>query len=440
MAVGNVAALAVKIFGDSKSGQQAMVDMALSTDKASKAVKGASGVMMGAWAAAAAAAALCVKEASALEQAGSAVSQVFGEMAPQVMTWAEDMSAYGLSTAQAAQAAAVLGGAIKSAGIDMEYVAILSTKLIEISMDLVATFGYSVPQALSAMAAALRAEYDPLEKFGIYLTADMVAAEATRLSMEGLTFESERQAKMIATLSLIYQQSIPYMDAAENMQDNMKLTTMRLVAETKNLASTIGGALIPILQPMVDAVGKAVGALNDQVKESELLADTSGILKDILEDVGRILETVFVPMFELAWEVLEELWNLLEPIVIPVLETLERVLSKVADALEVVCGWVEKAIGWFDDFTDSVHDAIDALTFWNDTYDPNADNAPPAAVKASKAKGGKKSSSSKAGITININTEGMTDPYALARLVTRSLEDYAHVQGRKAGQPLAGAW
>lgn len=147
MAIGNVAALAVKIFGDSKSGQQAMVDMALSTDKASKAVKSSSAVMMGAWAAAAAAAALCVREASALEQATSAVEQVFGTMAPEVMEWAEGMSAYGLSTTMAAQAAAILGGAIKSAGIEMEAVAVLSTKLIEIALDLVATFGYSVPQA-----------------------------------------------------------------------------------------------------------------------------------------------------------------------------------------------------------------------------------------------------------------------------------------------------
>jgi hypothetical protein len=380
------------------------------------------------WGAVAAGAVAAAKAASDLEQATGAVGQVFGEQAPQIMAWAEGMAQYGLSTAQAAQAAAVLGAQLANAGIPMEATAQLTEQLIMLGADMAAVFGGTVPQAVGALGAALRGEYDSLERYGITLTADAVAAEAAALSAQGLTFASEQQAKVVATLALIQQQATAITGAAAEEQDTLAASTQQLKAQITNLAAELGGVLSPVLAGVIGATADLIGAFTTAISESGILTSAANVLATAFNAVWSIVEPVLVPALEALQSIMDRLANFLDAYVIPVLDRLAEAFQRVADAISVVIGWVQDAIGWFESLIGTIHEAIDALTFWNDTYQAST-TAAIATTAAQPRAGGALPAPAAAGTTINIQM-GVGDPHAVAREIRRVLRLDAARMGR----------
>ena len=403
---GNTAILAVKIIGDSKDAQKALADLDRSLAATDNATTTAGRNLTGVWTAVAGAALGAVRAASDLEQAMGAVNQVFGEGSDEIMAWAEGMAELGLSSAQAAQAAAILGAQLQNLGIPMEYVATLTTGLIELGADLAAVFGGTVPQAVAALGAAMRGEFDTLERYGITLTADAVAAEATRLASEGLTFASEQQAKAVATLSLIWQQSTAVQGAAEEEADSLASSMAQLRASVTNLAAEVGGYLTPILSTLIGTLADVVTRLSDAIANSEVLQAAFSLLAEVGEALTRVLEALQ-----------------------PVLDAIARALDAVGDALATVIGWVESAIDAFQRFTSTVHEAIDALTFWNDTYQASPPPTTMAAGVGVMTRGGVTRAPAPVNLTINT---GVGDPHAIAREIRKVLRRDEQRLGRLA--------
>lgn len=401
---GNTAILAVKIIGDSKDAQKALADLNGSVAAADASTQAAGRSMAGVWTAVAGAALGAVRAASDLEQSMGAVNHVFEDGADEIMVWAESMADYGLSTAQAAQAAAVLGAQLTNLGIPAEHVATVTTELVELGADLAAVFGGSTAQAVGALGAAMRGEFDTLERYGITLTADKVAAEAMALAQQGVTFASEEQAKAVATLSLIQQQATAVQGAAAAEANTLASSTQQLKAEITNLAAEVGGYLTPILSTLIGVLADVIGRISTTISESEVLQAAFSLLAEVGEILAGVLETLQ-----------------------PVLDAIASALDTVAGALATVIGWVESAIDAFERFIDTIHEALDALTFWNDTYDPNALDAPPVAMSARAGVG----QHAPAPVTFNITT-GVGDPHAIAREIRKILRRDEQRLGRVA--------
>ena len=431
---GNTAILAVKIIGDAKSGITAIEATELALSDLGDTGKKSGTKMAGAWTAAAAAALACSKAAGALEQSTGAVSIIFEDSAPKVMEWAEGMAVYGLSTAQAAQGAAVLGAQLQNLGIAQETSAVLSAGLIQLSADLAAVMGGSTADAAAALGAAMRGEYDSLEKYGIALTADAVAAEVLRLQQEGVTFSSESQAKAVATLSLIWGASTQMQGAAEEQSATLNSAMGHLRASVTNLAAAIGGPLNSVLGPLIDLIARTIDQVTTFINESEVLNAVLDILAGILETIADICETVLAPIIDHITDVFERFGDLLDRTVIPILERLEETFDKIAQALDKVIGLVQDAITWFQNLTSAIGDAIDKLTFWNNEAEnvtvPEGMLAPiPPATMLTTAAAGART----AAPTVNVYMGLVTDPHATARAIRRLLASQNVEQGRPAG-------
>lgn len=434
----STATLTVRILGDSDDAVKALAEVEVSIENAEKTTKKSGKKMGGVWAAVAAAMAMCVKSAAQLEQATGALNTIFGDQADEMLDWAEGMAQYGLSTAQAAGASALLGAQMKNTGLTTEQMTVATQALVETSTQLAAVMGGSAVDAAAAMGAAMRGEFDTLERYGISLTADAVATEAARLASEGFTAASEQQAKMVATLSLIQQQATIILGEGEEQTLTARTATDHFMASITNLAAAIGGPLLNALAPLIEALADTADRMVVAAEESDILRVAGDLLSQVLEDVADILDPVLNTALDLVSDLMDKLAGLIEEYVMPILDRLAGVLDTVADALDTVIGWVQEAVEWFDNFTDSVHEAIDALTFWNDTYDPNAASSQ-ALNSTGAAMVGTHGARAGQSVTINVYADA-SDPYALARLLTRQLERYAVVQGRRAGAPLAGAW
>jgi phage-related protein len=423
------AILAVRIIGDSTGAQKALGELNQSVGQAEANTSKSGKNMAGVWAAVASGMALCSKQASALEQSTGALEQVFGESADTMLEWAEGMSAYGLSTAQAAQAAAVLGAQLQNLGASQETAAKLTQELTVLAADMAAVMGGTAVDALGALGAAMRGEFDTLERYGITLTAATVEAEAMALASQGVTFASEQQAKAVATLSLIQQQSTAIQGAAIEESDTFAASTQRLRAEISNLAAAIGGPLNAVLGPIIGLFADVIGKTADLISNSELLTAVTNTLSNAMDRLGNILNATIVPVLDRVRVTIDNLARLIDTYVMPVVDALSNAFDALGDALNSVIGVVQNAINWFENLIATIHEAIDSLTFWNDTYAASTSLSAPLPPVPAATRGVGALAAPTPNVTVNV-TAGVGDPHAIAREIRRILKLDAARMGR----------
>ena len=111
-----------------------------------------------------------------------ALNQVFGTQIGTMRQFTKDAAAMGISQGQAAQAGVFLGSVLKQYGLSAEQTTAETQKLINLSQDLATTYGYDLQEALLAMTALFRGEYDPIEKFGVAMDFECSACHVVEPS------------------------------------------------------------------------------------------------------------------------------------------------------------------------------------------------------------------------------------------------------------------
>lgn len=244
--------------------------------------------------------------AADLEQAVGGTEAVFGEFTGTIETFAEGAAAAaGLSERSARELTSTIGAILQGFGYTQEEAAATSVSLAQLGADLSATFGGTPEEAVQALGAALRGEFDPLERFGVSLTADKIALEAVSMGLAKTKTDVDAHAKSQAALSLIMQQSanaqgqfgretetaagrmaiakaefenataqlgegmLPVMTKVIGMGAGMVDTFTSIDSATGGMASTIAGAAAPVLGlggALAFGVGKAI-EMRDSIKE-----------------------------------------------------------------------------------------------------------------------------------------------------------------------------
>src|SRR5690606_6666139 len=103
--------------------------------------------------------------------------------------------------------AAPLGALLKSAGFEMSQVTDLTLQLTQRGADLAATFGGPVEDAMGAIAALMRGETNPIERYGVAIKA--VDVEARALADTGKKTAKELTSTELAAarLALFFEQT-----------------------------------------------------------------------------------------------------------------------------------------------------------------------------------------------------------------------------------------
>ncbi|AVR56162.1 tape measure protein [Microbacterium phage BonaeVitae] len=229
---------------------------------------------MGKWAAGAAAAAAVVtaavvgaaakgiKSASELQQNLGAMDSVFKGNAAQMNTWASQAAgAVGLAKSEYAGLATVLGSQLKNMGVEASKLGGQTNDLIGLGADLAAQFGGSTADAVGALSSLLRGERDPIERYGVSINEAAVKAKMAEMGLSGLTGEAEKNAKLQATLALLYQQTADAQGAFARESTTLAGAQQRLAAGTENLFATFGTALLPAVTAVTAALGSLVNAI-----------------------------------------------------------------------------------------------------------------------------------------------------------------------------------
>jgi murein DD-endopeptidase MepM/ murein hydrolase activator NlpD len=217
--------------------------------------------------------------ASSAEQNTGAVEKVFGSAAGKVQEFAsKSADAVGLSGSSYDELSAVIGTALKAAGVSVDDLAVKNDELITRGADMAAVFGGTTADAVKAMGSAFRGEFDPLERYGVQLTMNQVNAELAARGQDNLGGSALEAAKKQAIMDLILRQSA---GSAGQFKDE---TNTAAVAQQKATASfeDAGAKLGTVLLPAMVSLAQIAVTVAKWVQENSTLVTNLAIVLGVL--------------------------------------------------------------------------------------------------------------------------------------------------------------
>ena len=200
-----------------------------------------------------------ITAASDLQQATGAVEKVFEDSADEVDVFAKAAAeAMGLAESEYKSMAAVLGASMKNAGVPVDELAEKTNDLMQRAADMSAVFGGPVDEAMGAFQSALRGEFDPIEKFGVGLTAASIEARAMEMGLIDANDEMDRTAKVAAITEEILDQTADSAGAFAEEADTLAGATARMNAKLENFAANSGSKVIPAIEGLIDGLDNAI--------------------------------------------------------------------------------------------------------------------------------------------------------------------------------------
>lgn len=226
-----------------------------------------------------------------------ALNQVFESNFSTMQRFTKDAQDMGISQGQAAQAAVFLGSVLKQYGLEAGATAGETQKLIGLSQDLATTYGYDLQEALLAMTALFRGEYDPIEKFGVAMKQSEINALLASRGQNKLTGELLMQAQVQARLDLLYQRSADAMGAFDRASGTLYVSQQKLNAAIENQQIAFGEPLQKPLAIVTDLFAKLT------VMTTPLVASLGAASGAIIELLGSALAKIAEGANAIVYEV-----------------------------------------------------------------------------------------------------------------------------------------
>jgi hypothetical protein len=243
-----------------------------------------------------------VKAASELEQNLGALQSVFKENAGQMEEWATAAaSSVGLAKSEYAGLATILGSQLRNMGVDAAQLGQQTDDLIRVGADLSAQFGGSTKDAVAALSSLLRGEREPIKRFGVSLGEVDIQAKLLEMGLAGLTGEAGKNAKLQATLALLYEQTADAAGAFTRESTTLAGAQQRLAAGTENLFATFGTALLPAMVAVTAAAGTLINLIQGSAwfaaMNESLVAATNGFADFVFSIINGTSSLNFSDVF-----------------------------------------------------------------------------------------------------------------------------------------------
>jgi len=200
-----------------------------------------------------------VQSASDLNESISKSNVIFGSSAKAIQGWAATADqALGLSQVAALEAAgnfAILGQSAGLTGVELNT---FSTDLTALAADLASFNNTTTDEAITALAAGLRGESEPLRRFGVLLSESAVQAKAMEMGLAATAKQLTDQDKVLARNALILEQTTLQQGDFARTADGAANQQRILAAEIENSRAAIGEGLLPAYKELLAQLVKVV--------------------------------------------------------------------------------------------------------------------------------------------------------------------------------------
>lgn len=250
-----------------------------------------------------------VRAASESQQSLGATETIFERFANTVIRTSESAATkYGLSANQYRESANLLGSLFKNQGVALNKLSGETQKHVGLAADLSAMYGGPATDAIDAITAAYKGEFNQLEKYGITIKqstinteADAVAKQKYGKALTDLTPKQEAVAKQIATQNILFRQGADAQGTFARESNTLAGQQQRLAARFEDIKAKVGSALIPVLVSLAKWAGDTVVPALEKFAEwlannSDEISKTATSIKDVLlpplQALGNIVKAV----------------------------------------------------------------------------------------------------------------------------------------------------
>lgn len=238
-----------------------------------------------------------VNAARDLQRNMAGLTTIFGTSTGQMQKFVDTSESMGMSHAKAAQAVTFLGSVFKQTGMPMEKVISQTKTMVSLGADLASTYGYSVDEALTAMTATFRGEYDPIEKFGVAMKQQQVNAELAAMGLGKLKGQALIAAQQQVRYNMILQRTTDAQGAFARQSGNLFEQQQILQAVWTDMQATLGQQLTPAftnllsaVQPIITTLGPALSGVFASI--GDMITQLVPHLATLGEDVTKMFEAL----------------------------------------------------------------------------------------------------------------------------------------------------
>ena len=217
-----------------------------------------------------------IKMASDSEETASKFAIVFKDVSDEAAKMAKNLADnFGLSTKASKQLLSDTGDLLTGFGFTGKAALDLSVKVNELAVDLASFTNYSggAEGASAALTKALLGEREGVKSLGISILETDVKAKVLEMTQQGLTFETERQAKAYATLLIAQEQSKNAMGDFSRTSGGFANQMRILKANVSDVAIALGEKLLPIATELTGKVIELVKRINEWIKANPILTE-----------------------------------------------------------------------------------------------------------------------------------------------------------------------
>jgi len=242
-----------------------------------------------------------------LQDSTQAAGVVFGNSFGTVAKFAEGAAtSIGISKAAALDASITFGTFGKAAGLAGEPLAQFSNGMVKLAGDMASFRGTSPAEAIDAIGAAFRGEFDPIEKYGVLINANTVTQEAERMGLIKHGQELDAHSRILATQSLIYKQTADAQGDFQRSGDSVANTQHRIAAETENAQAALGQKLAPAYLALLGVLNQVVTGVTAFLDVVGRIAAFVWQWRDAVAAVGIVLgilnaQTIAANVAMAAW-------------------------------------------------------------------------------------------------------------------------------------------
>jgi hypothetical protein len=223
----------------------------------------------------------CTMMAADLRETTDKLGSIFGSNADIIVKKAEEMAAkFGTTKGEFMDAAGNFGAVFKEMGASAGVAAETGNALAKLGMDMASLDNTDNAAVFAAISSALRGEYDPIERYRVFLTAATVAQKAVSMGLAENSSHVSEAAKKYATLALIVEKT---KDAQGNLEETIgsgKNQWRQLWGNITNIATSIGTIFLPAMENALGRLNAFLGVL------AGFWEKVSSIFKSIYEYLG----------------------------------------------------------------------------------------------------------------------------------------------------------
>jgi len=291
--------------------------------------------------------AAAIKSASDAEETASKYNTVFRDISKSASDAAEMLrNSYGLARQQSQKLLGDTGDLLTGFGFSQRAALDLSIEVNKLAVDLASftNFAGGAEGASAALTKALLGERESVKSLGISILETDVQARVLLNTQQGLTFETERQARAYATLQIAQEQSKNAIGDYERTSGSFANQTRLLQARIKDLSDELGKVLLPFVTRVVTSITKVVDKFSEFEDSTKkiivVVAGLAAAIGPVLIVLGTLLKSL--PAIGAALTLLTGPVGL----IVAGIAALTYVIYKNWDAVKQ---WAEDLVNWFID-------------------------------------------------------------------------------------------